>query len=382
MAQENICIFGDSITWGPRLPFRVAWANLLRNHLEKSTSDLFRVYDLGVDMDTTKDVLVRIDIEAKARKPAIIIFNIGANDSLFRTHPENEETPLGEFEENIEKLIVKARTFTEKILIVGLVKGSDKWTTPLIQSTTGKTYTKERTRIYDRKLEEIAAEMKVAFADVNDKLEDSDFDDGLHPNANGHMKMFAVISKELDPLLGIKHDRYVTLVNGEDQVIGKKLVDTIETSDITRVAGLWIENTKGEVLLAKRPMDKRRDPNRWGPTVATQIYEQESYLAAIKDAAEKEIGLTGLVFEESKKVRVQGENNFFCQLYYLKADIELDKLKLNSAEVQILEWKSKKQIHEEYSKNPQFFVQSFGDYLAVFENDLNVKLNRNHTLII
>ena len=77
MSQENICIFGDSITWGPRLTFRVAWANLLRNHLEKSATELFRVYDLGVDMDTTRNVLARIEIESTARKPAIIIFNIG-----------------------------------------------------------------------------------------------------------------------------------------------------------------------------------------------------------------------------------------------------------------------------------------------------------------
>ncbi|MFZ2199772.1 MAG: GDSL-type esterase/lipase family protein [Microgenomates group bacterium] len=366
MSQENICIFGDSITWGPRLPFRVAWANLLRNHLEKSASDLFRVYDLGVDMDTTKDVLARMDTEAKSRKPAIIIFNIGTNDSLYRMSLENAETTLEEFEKNIRELINKARAYTERVLVVGLVKGSDKWTTPLIQSTTGKTFTKERTRVYDRKLKEIAAEMKVAFADVNNKLDDADFDDGLHPNANGHMKMFAVISKELDPLLGLKHDMYVTLVDEMDKVIGKKLVDAVESTDITRVTGLWVENTNGEVLLAKRPKDKRRDPNRWGPAVATHIYEQESYLAAIKEAAEKEIGLSGVIFEESNKLRVHGENNFYCQLYYLKSDLVIDQLNLNSAEVQTVEWKSKKQLSAEYAENPQFFVQSFGDYLAVF----------------
>ena len=367
MSQENICIFGDSITWGPRLPFRVAWANLLRNHLERSASDLFRVYDLGVDMDTTKDVLARMDVEAAARKPAIIIFNIGTNDSLYRVKPENAETALPAFEENMRELVKKAKIYTSRILVVGLVKGSDKWTTPLIQSTTGKTYTKERTRLYDRKLKEIATELQVSFADVNDKLDDSDFDDGLHPNANGHMKMFAEISKELDPLLGVKHETYVTLVDEDDQVVGKKLIDSVTEKDITRVTGLWIESSRGEVLLAKRPMDKRRDSNRWAPAVTTMIYEQESYLAAIKEAAENEIGLSGMVFEESLKLRVTGESNFYCQLYYLKADLEIDKLKLNKNEVQTLEWKSKEQIRAEYTENPQFFVQSFGDYLRVFD---------------
>lgn len=366
MSQENICIFGDSITWGPRLPFRVAWANLLRNHLEKSANELFRVYDLGVDMDTTKDVLNRIDTESSARKPAIMVFNVGVNDSLYRITPENPETSLTEFEKNMKLLIEKARQYSDRVMVVGLVKGSDKCTTPLIQSTTGKTYTKERTRIYDRKLKEIADKMGVLFADVNEKLNDEDFDDGLHPNANGHMKMFSVISKVLDPLLGIKHDKYVTLVDSEDSVIGKKLVDSIESNDITRVAGLWIENSNGEVLLAKRAINKRRDPNRWGPAVSILIEQQDSYLSAIKGAAENEIGLIGQVFEVKDKLRITGENNFYCQLYYLKSDLNINDLRINKLEIGSIEWKSKKQIVNEYAENPQFFVQSFGDYFNVF----------------
>ena len=365
MSQENICIFGDSITWGPYLPFRVAWANLLRNHLEKSATDLFRVYDLGVDMDTTRNVLDRMELEARARKPGIIIFNIGVNDSLYRTKSENSETTLEEFERNIDKLVAIAKQFTERVLIVGLVKGNDRWTTPLIQSTTGKVYTKERTRIYDRKLKEVAERNNVLFADVNDILNDGDFDDGLHPNANGHLKMFSIISKVLDLLLEIKHEKYVILVNDDDQMVGKKLIDEVSGGDIVRVAALWIENSRGEVLLAKRPTTKRRDPNRWGPAVATVIEEQESYLAAIKEAAELEIGLTVGVVETRDKLRIRGENNFYCQLFYLKSDLDVEGLKLNAKEVQTLEWKSKAEIAKEYGSNPQFFVQSFGDYLTV-----------------
>lgn len=367
MSQENICIFGDSITWGPRLPFRVAWANLLRNHLEKSATDLFRVYDLGIDMDTTRDVLARMEVEAKSRKPAIIIFNIGTNDSLYRQTPDNPETNLVEFESNIEELINKAKAFTNRVLVVGLVKGSDKLTTPLIQSTTGKSYTKDRTRVYDRKLKEVAERLNVVFADVNNKLEDDDFDDGLHPNANGHIKMFAIISKVLDPMLGLKHDKYLTLVNENDEVVGKKLIDAVVETDITRVAGLWIENSKGQVLLAKRPISKRRDPNRWSPAVATVIEEQDSYLAGIKNATEKEIGLVGLQLEVSEKLRIKGENNFFCQLFYLQKDLSIDQLVLDLNEVQMMEWKDKQTLRQEYRDNPQFFVQSFGAYLQVFD---------------
>lgn len=368
MTQTNICIFGDSITWGPRLPFRVAWANLLRNHLEKNATELFRVYDLGVDMDTTRDLIRRMENEALARKPGIVIFNIGVNDSLYRNTPDNPESSLEEFASNIQKLIDMASRITKNVLIVGLVKGSDKWTTPLIQSTTGKIYTKARTRLYDRKLCDLASRNKILFADVNEVLHDEDFDDGLHPNANGHMKMFGVISKMLDPLLGLQKDKFVTLVNEKDEVVGKKLLDEIVETDITRVAGLWIENSRGEVLLAKRPIDKRRDPNRWGPAIAAMVKDSDNYLSAIKSAAENEIGMIGETLQESKKLRIVGPNNFYCQLYYLQSDLKIDNLKLNESEVQTLKWISKDELTKEFNNNPQFFVQSFGDYLKVFNN--------------
>lgn len=365
MAFQNICIFGDSVTWGPYLPFRVAWANLLRNHLEKNAIDQFRVYDLGVDMDTTKDVLKRMEGEALARKPSIIIIAIGANDSLYRNTENNPETTLEEYIENVQKIITIAHKYVERVLIVGLVKGSDKWTTPLIQSTTGKSYTKERTRRYDRALKELAEKNNIPFADVNDKLGDDDFDDGLHPNAIGHTKMFAVISRELDPLLGIKHERYTTLVNENDQVIGKKLVDEVVETDVTRITALWIENKRGQVLIAKRPLEKRRDPNRWAPAVAATV-EEETYFKAIKEAAERELGIVGVNFEIRDKVRIRGNNNFFCQLYYLQQDLTIEDLKLNPSEVAEIKWVNKDELKKIYLENPQFFVQSFGDYLEVF----------------
>ena len=216
----NICTIGDSITWGPRLPFRVAWANLLRNHLEKNSDSLYSLYDLGIDGDTTRNILQRFDVEMTARKPGLIIFNIGVNDSLFRKSEDNPETTLGDFEINMQTLIEKARKFTDRIVILGLVKGSDLFTTPLIQSTTGKSYTKERTKIYDAKLEEVAIKNGLMFVDINELLTDADFDDGLHPNINGHIKIFEKVSSKLDKILLIKHERYATLVDQTDNEIG------------------------------------------------------------------------------------------------------------------------------------------------------------------
>lgn len=202
MVWKNICIFGDSITWGAhRLPARLSWANLLRNYIENNNRE-YRVYDLGVDMNTTKDVIHRFVGEATARNAEIIIFDVGVNDSLYRKSPDSPETTLEVFDKNMQALITMAQTITNKVMLVGLVKGDDSLTIPLPQSTTGKIYTKERVRIYDRKLKELTERYQIPFADVYDRLTDADFNDGLHPNEHGYAKMFEVIKLEFDKLVG------------------------------------------------------------------------------------------------------------------------------------------------------------------------------------
>lgn len=363
----NICIFGDSITWGPRLPFRVAWANLLRNHLEKSSDNLYSLYDLGIDGDTTKDVMERFELEAKSRRPEIIIFNIGVNDSLFRDTEDHPETPLELFEANVQALIDMARKFTDKILVVGLVKGSEMLTTPLIQSTTKKSYTKSRVRLYDATLKKVTLRNNLVFVDVNQSLNDDDFDDGLHPNINGHIKIFERVSRELDKILKIKHERYAMLVDKEDKEIGYKKLDALDESDIIRVAGLWITNGDGEVLLSKRPTSKRRDPNRWSPSVACIVEKGSSYLVAIKLAAKNEIELVDFVVKEDRKLLITGEYQFYCQMFSCRTDLDLQKLNLNRNETQEIRWFTVDEIGRMLKENPYQFVQSFEEYFSLYK---------------
>lgn len=362
----NICIFGDSITWGPRLPFRVAWANLLRNHLEKNTDNLYSLYDLGIDGDTTKKVIDRFDVEAKSRSPEVIIFNVGTNDSLFRGTEDNPETTINNFELNMQILIDKARTYTDKIMIVGLVKGNDILTTPLIQSTTKKHYTKLRIKMYNSKLKEIAHKNKLVFVDINEKLKDEDFDDGLHPNINGHLKIFEVASIELDRLLDIKHEHYAILVDSKDNEIGYKRMDALGENDIIRVAGLWITNSEDEILLSKRPVSKRRDPNRWSPSVACIVEKGETYLSAIKQSTNNEIGLQNFAAKEGGKLLITGENNFYCQLFSCQLDVDISKLKLNKDEAQELRWFKPSYLEKLFESSPHEFVQSFAEYFSLY----------------
>ena len=196
----RVCIFGDSIIWGAFLPFRGAWSNLLRNHLE-NIDNKFAVYDLGIDSDTSRDVLNRFEAEATARQPEILIFAVGVNDSANREPGHKNLVSLDSFRKNIEQLIEKGKTFTEKILFVGLAKGDDSLTQPLPRSTTGKSYSKEDVKKYNEVIREVCGSRDVKFVDIYNKLEDKDFDDGLHPNLEGHKKIFELVKEGLEEML-------------------------------------------------------------------------------------------------------------------------------------------------------------------------------------
>ncbi len=194
-----ICIFGDSITWGAFLPFRGAWANLLRNYLE-SLNKRITLYDLGVDKDTSQDVLDRFIPEAKARKPDLLIFAVGINDSAYRFSKDNPVVNLEEFKKNLLELIERGRKFTQKIIFVGLAKGDDSNTQPLPRSRTKKSYDKANTWLYNEAIRTICKKEQLRFVNIIDLLKNEDFDDGLHPNLGGHQKIFEEVRRELQKM--------------------------------------------------------------------------------------------------------------------------------------------------------------------------------------
>jgi lysophospholipase L1-like esterase len=50
----NICIFGDSITYGAHDPINGGWTTLLRNYLEGKDDDI-TTYNLGICGDESSD---------------------------------------------------------------------------------------------------------------------------------------------------------------------------------------------------------------------------------------------------------------------------------------------------------------------------------------
>lgn len=192
----NICIFGDSITWGAYDPQNGGWANRLRNYFEERGEDS-DVYNLGISGDSTADLLERIEIEAKAREANLIVFAIGVNDAQFIHSTNSNRISDVDFENNIKKLFEIAKKFTPKIIFVGLTPVDEAKTKP-IPWNTDKTYTNERIKNFDKIIDDFCSKNNLKFIPINDLLNNDDLIDGLHPNTQGHIKIFKRVKPEIE----------------------------------------------------------------------------------------------------------------------------------------------------------------------------------------
>jgi lysophospholipase L1-like esterase len=191
----NICIFGDSITWGAFDFEKGGWVERLKMCL---INDDVYVYNLGVSSDSTENIIKRFDVEAEARNPDIIIFAIGTNDTL-KAEGKNLIS-IDEFIKNIETLTDKARKLTNKIVFIGLTTVDESKTNPYPwdESLSNDNQTIGE---YDETIRVFCEENDIIFINMLGLLNrDEDLCDGLHPSTAGHQKMFEVIKEAIEPL--------------------------------------------------------------------------------------------------------------------------------------------------------------------------------------
>jgi isopentenyl-diphosphate delta-isomerase len=153
----------------------------------------------------------------------------------------------------------------------------------------------------------------------------------------------------------------ITLVDLNDNVIGSIDRDQINQNHIFRIASLWLTNSKGEVLLAKRALTKKSSAGKWGPAVSGTVAKDESYEETIYREAKEEINLSGIKFTKSikqERLTFQNRAKYFNQWFKAKADKDLDEFKIDSNEVAQIKWFTLEEIEKQIKTNPEMFVTS------------------------
>jgi len=159
----------------------------------------------------------------------------------------------------------------------------------------------------------------------------------------------------------------IQIVTGNDQLITCKDRDKVDYKrDIYRVSALWLANSKGEVLLAKRKMTKDKDPGKWGPAVAGTLEEGETYESNIYKEAEEKLGIKGVKFSLGPKIRVSKPRNYFCQWFRLTLDRTIEEFTVQEEEVEEITWVAREKLVEDMRKNPQNYIPTMDKIFKTF----------------
>lgn len=149
------------------------------------------------------------------------------------------------------------------------------------------------------------------------------------------------------------------IVNEKDEIIGHKHRHEILPNDIYRVSALWIENSAWELLISLRGFSKKNNPGKWSAAVAGTIDEGESYDENIYKEAQEELGITWYTFQKWEKLRAKWKHNYFCQWYFLVADLKIDELVLEYPQVELARWFSPDEIRNILEHSPEIFTSNF-----------------------
>lgn len=195
----NICIFGDSITWGANDYEKGGWAERLKSYCMEKYEEI-DVYNLGVSGDNTNDVVRRFEKEAIEREPNLIIFAIGINDSQYVKERDNYRVGEDQFQKNLSYLLDEAKKLTSNIVFLGLTDVDESKTMPIPWGLE-EYYDNVSIDSYDKIIRSFCNGYGVPYISMEGVLNDNDLEDGLHPNSQGHEKMFQKVLKELDVFL-------------------------------------------------------------------------------------------------------------------------------------------------------------------------------------
>lgn len=151
----------------------------------------------------------------------------------------------------------------------------------------------------------------------------------------------------------------ITLVNANDEVIGAKDRAELASGDTYRIAGLWVVNELGHILLAQRAANKQQESGKWDAAVAGTVLKGESYEEAIRREALEELGLKNLSLTEAAKLHLTHDISYFCQCFLTIIRSETP-LSIQEEEVQNVKWFSPDNLADDVEQNPDNYTPTIG----------------------
>ena len=200
--MKGILCLGDSITHGRGEMPGIGWVGRLKEYYE--SQEFYNcVFNLGIPGNTSKDMLKRIDVEAKARaiyrrqdSEYIMTISVGTNDMGGAGSSEAVIISPKKFRKNVLSLIKKARKYVQKVVFIGTIPVDES------NNPVGTFYfTNNKQEEYNNIVKACCEKENVLFLDLYSKWIKIDYlkllHDDVHPNSKGYDLMYDQIKEFL-----------------------------------------------------------------------------------------------------------------------------------------------------------------------------------------
>ena len=208
--KNNYIIIGDSITYGIGDFENGGWATMFKNYIinkDDSKECSNYVHIAGFPGARSNDILKKTSSILQSFKhdefSNIVILSIGVNDT--QEFNGTQRNSLEQYKSNIKEI---AKYITEskcKLIILGLtrIESDEKFfwkPNKYYDNEVISEYDRDLKLIleYDAELENLCKNNEIIYIPMQDVLQKEDFIDGLHPNGNGHRKIYERIIDNLD----------------------------------------------------------------------------------------------------------------------------------------------------------------------------------------
>ena len=191
----RILIFGGSIVQGFHDAECGGWVSRLAAFTNKKTIESGFEYDAnifnhGISGECSTKILSRFDNESKARlddKDGAVVFCFGINDTQYYDASGVLKTTPEQFEKNVNELIERARKYTDKIYIFGIMPIIEDMVQPMPWCVDRSHFEKD-VFIFDDILKRTCEEKGVEYTYMQDVFGDDRekyLHDGIHPDTEG-----------------------------------------------------------------------------------------------------------------------------------------------------------------------------------------------------
>lgn len=203
-SNKNILLIGlgDSITYGYKV-FDKSFMNLLKKEYEVINYGVcgYTSLNLVKDLKSDKYKLDKLkELSNKEEIEIIFIINIGINDVSQYLENNYHQVSVSNFIENINFIIKKLKEYNPyKIIFIGLNNINEDLTNNLSFTIENLYLTTKEVKRYDSLIKNISKKENVEYIEIKKIINKylDNFPDGVHPNKNGHYKIYEEIGKKL-----------------------------------------------------------------------------------------------------------------------------------------------------------------------------------------